>query len=183
MKYCKLIAVVLTIVILGIWVYLVYDINRAYPSPEEIIYKKNETFDYYGLDITPKNIDIYSYEELCKKYHGFENTVTKQEGEMFVIVTLHIKNTNTNKIETKDNPLSYWRLETGMETNGMEGELAYIVDYSSEIFNVGFEGDVEMPFSIYKRYLDGKSEEEILEQGIKIVADYYPYKKYILFQE
>lgn len=184
MKYCKYILILLTAVVLGVWVYLVYDINRAYPSPAETVHELGQTFEYYGLEITPKSVEIYSYEEMCGKYTELQNTgaESKEKNEyMYVIATVHIKNVNINEIVAKDSIVSYWTMETGIAANGMNNELAYIVDYSSNTFENGFDKDIEIPFCVLKDSIENRSKEEILSQGIKIVMNYYPHKEYILF--
>ena len=184
MKYCKYVFAVLCIAIIGIWIYLVYDINEAYPSPEDVVYKKGETFEYYGLKITPEDVQIYTYDEMCDQYEELKNdssNVEERSKYYYIIVTLHIKNENKNEIIIKDDLVSYWMLETGLAANGMDMDMSYVVDYTSDIFKMDYEGEIEVPYFVYCEEVDNMSKQEILNQGIKIVLNYYPDKKYILF--
>ncbi|MFQ9933574.1 MAG: hypothetical protein ACLRVQ_03990 [Lachnospiraceae bacterium] len=186
MRCCKYIVAVAVIALLGIWGYFVYDINDAYPSPEEKCYSINEEFEYYGLNIKGRSIELYEYEEFAEGYDKCEESLIYDENKedyLYVVVTLHITNMTGHDILVNGNPVYAWMIETGIDANGIDEILLEVVNFSEDIFHGDFEGDIELPFKIPEYLTEGKSKEDILKEGVKVIVSYYPYKEYISFKK
>lgn len=175
----------LVIFLLVIWAYFVLDINMAYPSPQNQEYKEGDTFDYYGLKVTAKEIDVFDYDEFCQEIEGFREY--SEDGDVFensiyFLIHLHVENPTKEDKKFKYGGFASWMLEVDNCSNGMSEELAYIVDYSNDVYKAGSDMDIVLPYYLYKENIKCKSKDELLQHDIKIVAKYYPQKKYICYK-
>lgn len=180
----KITYISLSLFVFFLWGYFVYDINVAYPSPQNIVYKENQSFEYYGMKVTAGALEICNYDEICNKIDGYKE-YTKDDRIMqnsyYILVNIHVENPSVQDISLKNTGFTYWMIESGNCANGVSQEMIYMVDYSNDVYKAGSNMDIELPFYIYKENTTAKSKEELLEQGIKIVAGYYPDKEYIFY--
>lgn len=188
MKFIKKKAVLpgfVLILFLAVWIYFVYDINAAYPSPKNYEYKEGETFEYYGLKVTPKEIEVFDYDEFCQKIEGFRDYSEGDEvfeNSIYFLAHIHVENPAKEDKIFKFADISTWMLEVDNCSNGMSDDLAYLVDYSDDIYKAGSNMDIVLPYYLYKENIRCKTKEELLQHDIKIVAKYYPKKEYIYYE-
>ena len=119
MSYKKYIGVVILLVVLGLWAYLVMDVNRSYPKPENIRVQSGETISYQGIKVIPGEMEIYDYQSLIRQYPRMKTMGRSVDEELishdecYFIVPLTIENIMESRWESTGTSLVSWVIETG----------------------------------------------------------------------
>lgn len=126
MSYKKYIGVVILLAVIGLWAYLVMDVNRSYPKPENIRVQSGETISYQGIKVIPGEMEIYDYQSLIRQYPRMKTMGRSVDEELishdecYFIVPLTIENIMESRWESTGTSLVSWVIETGSTSNGMD---------------------------------------------------------------
>lgn len=177
-KYRKPAGIILSIILILVWGYFVWDVNVRYPNPEEKIIRPGETGLYKGLNFQAGNINIYTKSEFEKLYDF--SSGEDEDGTYIVAEAVFENKTEETIVLSEDQPL-YWPVEVGYQrgSNIEYGSFqALNRNYSGNtVLKPGEKMEVSLTFYIHQSAL---AYDEIKREDIRIVYSYYPTKNYIL---
>lgn len=187
----KLIMILMILLIFGIWVYMVYDVNHRFPNPVNIACEPGETAGYKGVTLTAGEIEIFSYDEALEHYPsladaykslGTDSTDSSENARNYSYVLVHVclENTTDNTISFGKESIILWTMEAGTHQNGTDF-------FQFTILNPEYRGsvaahetiDLILPYGMSLNYM---SLEELKSSDIRIVYSYYPTKNYLYYQ-
>ena len=169
-----------------VWAYFTYDVNRRFPSPENVSTQPGETTSFKGIKLTSGDMEIYDYEGLINQYPQVETAYYIMDEERKLaedayhfIIPVTIENSTENPWSIGKEGILSWVMETGTTNNGMDF-------FSFEELNPDYDGNLEpgesqeirLTFSIIKDYM---TMEEAIKWDKKIIYSYYPSKNYLYY--
>ena len=174
-------------ILLLVWAYFTYDVNKRFPNPKNISLKAGETTDYKGIKLSAgEEIEIYDYDGLVKQYPQLELVYDLMEDEKemagdayFFLAPVTFHNPTKQEWNMGKESIIMWVLETGNTNNGVD----YFVfselnpDYSGTL-EPGETMEIKLPFSITKDYI---TMEKAMKWDKKIIYSYYPAKNFLYY--
>lgn len=186
MSYKKYIGVVILLAVIGLWAYLVMDVNRRYPKPENIRVQSGETISYQGIKVIPGEMEIYDYQSLIRQYPRMKamgRSVDEElisHDECYFIVPITIENIMESRWESTGTSLVSWVIETGSTANGMDYFAFKEMNPEYDgILEPGESQKISLIFSIIGDYI---TMDQALQWDKKIVFSYYPNKNFLYYQ-
>jgi hypothetical protein len=188
-RYRRIILSVVLIVIIGVWGYFTYNINKSYPNPKNISVRQGEEFKYKGADITVDEMNVYTFDELIKKYPelqtaydvmGEDGENQKKEAKKFnyFVSIMNVKNNQSKTINFGKESIPNWVMEISPYANGMD--FFYFQTLNEGYTKVLDSGEMEQVILCYGILDEYVSIEKMRSSDIKLVYSYYPTKNYVL---
>lgn len=187
--YKKILAVIISLVLIGVLGYYIYDINAMYPNPKNIAVRQGQSFNYKGATVETTDMQVYGFEELIKEYPELETAydVMGEEGEKqkksakdynYFCVEMNVRNNQSQTINFVKEGITNWVMEISTYANGMD--YFYFQTLNKNYKRILEPGEMEQVFLCYG-ILDGYvSLQQMKADDIKLVYSYYPTKNYVL---
>lgn len=177
MKHRRII-IYLCVCLVVVWLLFYIRMQNIVKEPVEDMYNQGDTLKYYGLEITPGDLEVYDYNDFKKKYGKPDDDYSDELHDRYIIVNIHVKNKSGKDINIKDG-ISTWMMSIDNFSNGQSGDLMGLNNVSP------YEKDAEVDLKLFFRFVDGTTYQgdvdKIKKSPIRIYMSYYPELRYIKY--
>ena len=172
-------AMIVFLCVLVVWLLFYIRMSFLIKEPEEVVYRQGDTFKYYGLEITPEDLEIYDYNEFKSRYGKPDENYSDEEHDRYVVVNIHSKNKTGKDINIKAG-ISTWTMSIDNYSNGQSADLMGLNSVRP------YEKDADVDLKLFFRFADGQTYqgniEKIRKSTICIYMSYYPELRYIKYE-
>jgi hypothetical protein len=177
MKYKKCAFLFIAIVLI-VWTALYIKMQVNVKEPIVTKYKQGETFKYFGLEITPNDLELYDYNEFKAKYGEPDKNYSDENNDRYVVVNLHVKNTIGKDIIVKDT-ISSWMMGIDNYSNGQSYDLLWEKNENP------YKKNADVDLKLFYRFVDGENYKgdlkSIKESTIRVYMSFYPEERFIQY--
>ena len=185
MRYKKIIAGVVILILFICSVFMIYNINSVFPNSDDKVFRTGDVTRYRGLKLTFGEIGVYTKDEMIEKYPAAANNYfpvsDDTDDNNYVIAIITLENDTEETISFgKFGSVTGWAAEAGLNSNGSDYNKFIVLNTTySSTFLSGAKQEIILPFAFPKYWI---TYDELKKEDIKIIYSFYPSKCFVLYE-
>lgn len=175
----KIITISVLMLILGIYIFMVVRINKAFPNPKEINYTSENPANLDGLEIQPEYYELCSMKEYSEISSEF-SYMSEEAAEKSIIVLAKLKLKNTTKDVINYSPNFILSIE---ELNGKNGALPVDLDDNRMVIMPGEERELLLEAYMGSAQMKYDKFSKIDSSTVCLIYSFYPYREKLILNK
>lgn len=175
----KIIVAIALVLMLGIYVFMVVKINKAFPNPEEINYTSDNPANFNGLEIRPEYYELCSINEYSEMSSEF-SYLSEEQAEKSIIILIKLKLKNTTQDIINYMPDFILNIE---ELNGKNGTTPVNFNDRRIVIMPGEERELLLEAYMGPSQLKYEKISKIESSTVYLIYAFYPYREKIILNK